>query len=57
MSNKACRIDQEAWNDTDRTSTRRRWGSLVRLGFFVVAVGLVAMAAFVSLLHIARVIP
>jgi hypothetical protein len=57
MSNKACRIEQEAWNYTDRTLTRRRWGSLVRLGLFVVAIGLVAMAAFVALLHVARVIP
>jgi hypothetical protein len=57
MSNKACRIDQDAWNYTDRTLTRRRWSSLVRLGLFVVAIGLVAMAAFVALLHVARVIP
>jgi hypothetical protein len=57
MSNEASRIDQEAWKYTDNTPTRHGWGSRVRLGLFIVAIGVAAMVAFVVLLHVAEVIP
>jgi hypothetical protein len=57
MSNEASRIDQEAWKYTKKTLTRKGWGSRVRLGLFIVAIGVAAMVAFVVLLHIAEVIP
>jgi hypothetical protein len=57
MSNEASRIDQEAWKYTEKTLTRKGWGSRVRLGLFIVAIGVAAMVAFVVLLHIAEVIP
>lgn len=57
MSNEASRIDQEAWNCTEKPLIRQGWGSRVRLGLVMVAIGVVAMVALVGLLHVARVIP
>jgi hypothetical protein len=57
MSNKACRLDQEAWKYIEKTPTRRGWGGRVRQGLFIVAIIVAAVAALVALLHVARVIP
>jgi hypothetical protein len=57
MSNEASRIDQEARKYAEKPLIRQGWGSRVRLGLFIVAIGVAAMVAFVALLHIAQVIP
>jgi hypothetical protein len=57
MSNKASGIDREAWIYTEKPHIRQGWGSRVRLGLFIVATGVVAMATLVALLHVAQVIP
>jgi hypothetical protein len=57
MSNKACGLDQEAWKYTENTPSRQGWGGRVRLGLFIVATIVVALAALVALLHVALVIP
>jgi hypothetical protein len=57
MSNKACRIDREAWKYTEKTPSRQRWGARVRLGLLIVAIGVAFLAAFVALLHVVQVIP
>jgi hypothetical protein len=57
MSNQASRLDQEAWKYTEKTPSRQAWGGRVRLGLFIVAIIVVALAALVALLHVARVIP
>jgi hypothetical protein len=57
MSNEASRIDQEAWKYTQKPLIRQGWGSRVRLGLFIVAIGVAAMVGFVALLHVAQVIP
>ena len=57
MSSQASRVDQEAWKYTEKTPSRRGWGARVRLGLFIVAIGIAALAAFVAILHVAQVIP
>ena len=57
MSNEASRIDQEARKYAEKPLIRQGWGSRVRLGLFIVAIGVAATVAFVALLHIAQVIP
>jgi hypothetical protein len=51
MTNEANRIDPEAWIYAEKTLTWHGWGSPVGLGLFIVAIG-----AFVALLHVAGVI-
>ena len=51
MTIEANRIDLEAWKYAEKTLTWHGWGSPVGLGLFVVAIG-----AFVALLHVAGVI-
>jgi hypothetical protein len=57
MSNEASRIDQEAWKYTEKPLIRQGWGSRVRFGLFIAAIGVAAMVALVALLHVAQVIP
>ena len=57
MSSQASRVDREAWKYTEKTPSRRGWGARVRLGLFIVAIGIAALAAFVAILHVAQVIP
>jgi hypothetical protein len=54
MRNETNRIEQQTLKLGDM------WhglGSLVRLGLFIVAIGVAGMVAFVALLHVAEVIP
>jgi len=51
MTFEANRIDLEAWKYAEKTLTWHGWGSPVGLGLFIVAIG-----AFVALLHVAGVI-
>ena len=51
MTNEANRIDPEAWIYAEKTLTWHGWGSPVGLGLFIVAI-----RAFVALLHVAGVI-
>jgi hypothetical protein len=51
MTNEANRIDPEAWKYAEKTLTWHGWGSPVGLGLFIVAIG-----AFVALLHVAGVV-
>jgi hypothetical protein len=51
MTNEANTIDPDDWRYAERTPTWYGWGSPVGLGLFIVAVG-----AFVALLHVAGVI-
>jgi hypothetical protein len=57
VSNKACRLDQEAWKYTEKTPSPQGWGGRVRSGLFIVAIIVAALAALVALLHVAPVIP
>jgi hypothetical protein len=57
VSNKACRLDQEAWKYTEKKPSPQGWGGRVRSGLFIVAIIVAALAALVALLHVARVIP
>ena len=57
MRNETSRIDQEAWKFADKTLMPHGLGLLIRLGLFIVAIGLAGMVAFVALLHVAEVIP
>ena len=51
MINQTNSIDPEAWKYAEKTLTSHGWGSPVGLGLFIVAIG-----AFVALLHVAGVI-
>jgi hypothetical protein len=51
MTNEANSIDPEAWKYAEKTLTWHGWGSTVGLGLFIVAIG-----AFVALLHVAGVV-
>jgi hypothetical protein len=51
MTNEANSIDPETWKYAEKTLTRHGWGSPVGLGLFIVAIG-----AFVALLHVAGVV-
>ena len=51
MTNEANSIDPEAWKYAEKTLTWHGWGSPVGLGLFIVAIG-----AFVALLHVAEVV-
>ena len=57
MRNEASPIDQEPWKYPDKSSMRHGIGSRVRFGLFIVALGVVGMVAFATLLHVAEVIP
>jgi hypothetical protein len=57
MRKETSRIDREAWKLADKTLMPYGLGSLIRLGLFIVAIGLAGMVAFVALLHVAEVIP
>ena len=51
MTNETNSIDPETWKYAEKTLTRHGWGSPVGLGLFIVAIG-----AFVALLHVAGVV-
>jgi hypothetical protein len=57
MRNQTSQIDQKAWKYPDKALMPHGLGSVVRLGLFIVAIGVACMVAFVALLHVAEVIP
>jgi hypothetical protein len=51
MTNETNSIDPHTWKYAEKTLTWHGWGSPVGLGLFIVAIG-----AFVALLHVAGVV-
>ena len=57
MTNKTDQIDPQAFEYAEKTLSGSAWGSPVGLAFFIIAVGIAVIVAFVAFLHVAEVIP